>query len=555
VSDTRVEPRGVDVVGRQRGIGRRTVLISILTLVSRILGLVREVLSAILFGDRSGIYDAFITAWRIPNLFRRFLGEGALATSLQTSLTEADARRGNDAGRELFIATLRVVLVILLALCAVVMLLVWLVPDRAPGTDVMWLGPDVQPIRELTVRLMPFVIFICLTAAVGGALNVRGHYTAPAFAPVVLNAVWIAALGLIALFVASDASDDPSRHMTMVRWLSWGVLAAGGAQLLVMLPPLRRNGLLGRGAIAEGRGEENRRAAIGVLKRAAPLALGAAVYQINVMIDGFMAEGLLPNGGPTVHYLANRVQQFPLALVAVAATTAVFPALTALGQERRFGELRRLHDATQRNVIFVALPAIAGLVALATPIVSVLFEYGAFGEVGVDRTAAALRVLAVAVLPAGAVGLVARTYYAVGDFKTPVRISCAMLGCNVVLNYVFIRGCGMDADGLALATTTTVFGNLLLLLPGLHGKLGLPPAMPGLASSLMRMGAGALACGAGAAGCWRLCSGLLGGALTLVLSIVAGAGLYVLVAELLRVPEWFDFRARLVRIASKFPPK
>lgn len=549
------EPQGEDVVSRQRGFGRRTVLISILTLASRILGLVREIVSAYLFGDKSGIYDAFITAWRIPNLFRRFLGEGALSTSLQTTLTKVDATRGNEAGRELFIATLRVVGFILIALCGVVMLLVWLAPDRAPGTDFEWLGPDVQPIRELTVRLMPFVIFVCLTAAVGGALNVRGHYTMPAFGPVVLNTVWIATLGLIALFVASDLSSDPGLHMTMVRWLSWGVLAAGGVQLLVMVPALGRYGLLGRGAARAGRGAENRQAALGVLKRAAPLALGAAVYQINVMIDGFMAEGLLPDGGPTVHYLANRVQQFPLALVAIAATTAVFPALTALGQERRLDDLRRLHDSTQRNVLFVALPAIAGLVVLATPIVSVLFEYGAFGEVGVDRTAAALRVLAVAILPAGAVGLVARTYYAVGDFKTPVRISSAMLGGNVVLNYLFIRGLGMDADGLALATTTTVFGNLFLLLPGMCTKLGLPAAVPGLGRSLILMIAAAAVCGAGAAGCWHLLSGPLGGVLALSLSIALGAVLYAVSSELLSVPEWAGFRTRLLRIASKFQPK
>jgi putative peptidoglycan lipid II flippase len=435
------------------------------------------------------------------------------------------------------------------------MLLVWFSPDRAPGTDFEWLGPDAQPIRELTVRLMPFVILICLTAAIGGALNVRGHYTTPALGPVALNVVWIATLGLIGIFMASDLSDDPGRHMMMVRWLAWGVLGAGVVQLVVMLPALGRYGLLGAGAARAGRNKADRRAAWGVLKRSAPLAVGAAVYQINVMIDGFMAEGLLPDGGPTVHYLANRVQQFPLALVAIAATTAVFPALTALGQERRLTDLRRLHDATQRNVIFVALPAVAGLLVLATPIVSVLFEYGAFGETGVERTAAALRVLALAIIPAGAVGLVARTYYSMGDFKTPVRISSLMLGCNVLLNYAFIRGLGMDADGLALATTMTISANLILLLPGLRTKLGLPGSSSGWARSSVRMALAASLCGVGAWAGWRWLAEPLGGILALATSIVFGAALYVAGSELFGVPEWESLRSRLLRNTSKIPPK
>lgn len=544
-----------EVVGRQKGVARRTVWISALTLVSRILGLVREVISALLFGDASVVYDAFLFAWRIPNLFRRFLGEGALSTALQSSLTDADARSGNGAGRDLFVATMRLLSGILALLCAVVMVGVLLIPDLMPGTDFPWLGPEPELVREFTFRLMPFVIFVCLAATVGGALNVRAHYSLPALGPVVLNTIWIATLVALLLFAGGVGSQALDEQLGLVRYLAWGVLLAGIAQLLVMWPALRGRGLMPTQGWLRKPSADARAAARSVLRRSAPLALGAAVYQVNVMIDGLMAQSLLPPGGQTVHYLANRVQQFPLALVAIAATTAVFPALAALGQQKRLSDLRRLHDETQRNVLFVALPATIGLAVLSVPVCSALFEYGNFGEVGVQRTAAALRMLAFAILPAGAVGLVARTYYALGDFKTPVRISSAMLVLNALLNLALIRGFEMDADGLAMATMLTSFGNLLFLLPGLHARLGLPAAQKGLASTLVRMGSAAAICGLVAFGVEFTLIDRMPLTLRLALAIGSAVIAYGMASKLLAVPEWSPFALRFQRIWDKMTGK
>lgn len=546
---------GEEVVGRQRGVARRTVWISILTLLSRILGLAREVISAVLFGDASVVYDAFLFAWRIPNLFRRFLGEGALSTALQSSLTEADTEEGNEAGREVFVATVRLLAGLLAILCATVMLAVWLLPDVLPGTEFHWLGPEPQLVREFTIRLMPFVIFVCLTAAVGGALNVRGHYTLPALGPVVLNTIWILTLVALAIFLGGAGTEAITSQLGLVRWLAWGVLFAGVAQLGSMWPALRARGLSPLHGWSARPKSEARQKALDVLKRSAPLALGAAVYQVNVMIDGLMAQSLLAPGGQTVHYLANRVQQFPLALVAIAATTAVFPALAAFGQQRRLEDLRRLHDQTQRNVLFVALPATVGLAVLAVPVTTVLFAYGNFGSVGVERTANALRMLSFAILPAGAVGLVARTYYAVGDFKTPVRISSSMLLVNALLNVLFIRVFAMDADGLALATTLTSFGNLLFLLPGLTSRLGLPGPLPGFLSTAFRMALAASACGGTAAACELALAGWMPGPARLFLAIVLGIFAFMLSSRLLNIPEWAPFALRFQRIRDKMTGK
>jgi len=522
-----------DLIGRHRRLVRRTALVSALTLVSRLLGFVREMLSAWLFGDRSAVYDAFITAWRVPNLFRRFLGEGALATSFQTALTRTDGDEGLEAGRRLFHATSRWLSGILVVLCGVVMLGVSAMPDEMPLTGWHWLGQPAEPVRDLTVRVMPFVVLACLSALAGGALNVRGHFAAPAWAPAILNIVWIGTLALLGLrYGTSAGAPDPARHVEMTRVLAWGVLLAGIAQLVVQLPALARSGFLGR----VGRAVVAQRAtAREVVRRSVPLAIGAAVYQINVMIDGLMAEGLLPDGGPTTHYYANRVQQFPMALIAFAATAAVFPALQALGHARDLRAVRDLHDRTQRAICFVALPASIGLLVLARPVVSVCFEHGAFGAEGVRRTTAALQYLTLAIVPAGASGLAARTFYSLSDFSYPVRVSIAMLALNVALNLVFVLGAGMDVEGLALATAATSWGTLVLLLACLGRRL--PARRVAFAGPLCRMLAGAALAGALATLAHALAAPALGSGAGLFLGIAAAALGYFLTSLALGVPE------------------
>lgn len=544
---------------RHRGLGRRTALISALTLVSRVLGYVREVVSAALFGDRSGIYDAFITAWRVPNLFRRFLGEGALSTSFQTALTAVDADHGEGAGRALFGATLRLLVGLLIALTLAVIGVVGLLPDRMPVTGWSWLGEDPAAVRDLTVRVMPFVILVCVSALFTGALHVRGRFGAPAIAPAAMNVVWIGVLLAIALrfgwYGPSPAApgegglEGEARHLEMARWLAAGVLMAGAIQLVVQWPALRAAGLMGRAlgrelsrSIPEGAPRP-----MDVLRRAAPLALGAAVYQINVMVDGLMAESLLDNGGPTLHYFANRVQQFPLALVAIAATSAVFPALQELGHKGASGELRRLHDRTHLAIAAIAIPAAVGLFALATPVIEVSFERGAFGREGVERTSLALAVLCFAILPAGATGLVARTYYAVGDFVTPVKVSAAMLVLNIGLNAWFLVGLGMDVEGLAAATAISSALNVALLLPGLTRKLGLPPCREPLLRPLTGVSVAAAASGAAAFGVEAALDSVVGRGAALGAAIVTGGATYALAGTLLGVEVITEVRKKIAR--------
>ncbi len=534
----------MDVVGRHRGLLLRTAIVSLLTLGSRLLGFVRETLTASIFGDASAVNDAFVTAWRVPNLFRSLLGEGAMSTSLQTALTREDGERGLQAGRRLFWALARVVGLIALVLCAAVMLAAWLLPDTLPFTGWAWLGADPGPVRELVVRLMPFVVFVCLAAVVGGALQVRGHFASTALAPVLMNLWWIAALWLVMNRFGFEPRADPAaeyaRQMGIARELAWCVLLAGLILFAVQLPALRSRGFLGRGErpLADGERRELRARIWRVLRESAPLALGAAAYQVNVMIDGFMAEGLLRNGGPSVLYYATRVQQLPMSLISAAALTAVFPALAALGHEKRHSELRKLHDDTHLAIAFAALPAVLGLFFFAGPVMAVCFEHGAFGAEGTARGAAALRMLALAILPAGAAGLVARTLYALGEYRAAVRISIAVLGLNAALNLAFVLGLGMDADGLALSTSICAWLNLLLLLPALRSRIGPSADTRRILERLLRiLVASCLAVGLARA-LWAFLGSACGRTVALLSCIALAALAYGLFCQLLQVGEW-----------------
>jgi putative peptidoglycan lipid II flippase len=548
-----------DVEARHRGLVARTVLVSALTLVSRLLGFLREGLTSAVFGDRSVISDAFFTAWRLPNLFRRLLGEGALSTALQADMTAIDAREGDAAGRALFQGVLRLTGVILLLVAAATMVLVAWMPDRLPLLGWQWLGDDPEPVRDLMVRLLPYVVLICLAAVCAGGLAVRGHFALPNLAPTVMNLVWIGAL--IWIGVASDwgrtAGDDPATlragQWELARWLAWGLLLGGVLQLALHLLPLRRFHLVG------GQRVPSPVRPARVLWGTLPLVVGAAIYQINVMVDGLMANSLLVTGGASALYYANRIQQFPLALVSTAAVNAVFPALSAHAQSGSSGALRvrALHDRTQMGILFLALPSAAGLLALAEPIASVCLERGNFGAEGMTRVAVGLRFLAVALIPAGAAGVTTRAYVAMGDRRTPVMFSLVTLIGNVLLNVAFVRGLRMDVGGLTLSTALTSWLNVILLTGGLRTHLELPAGAPELPGRLVRMTLAAGLCGAGALGAHRGVAVLLGSPLprhslpALLAAIALGGGLYLAATRLLGVPESAELGRRLRRVLGR----
>jgi putative peptidoglycan lipid II flippase len=545
---------GAAIVERHRGLVSRAALVSGFTLLSRVLGMLRETWTSALLGDSSAVGDALTTAWRLPNLFRRLLGEGALSTSLQTALTEADHEGGNAAGRQLFRETLRLATIVLLGVCAAAMGLVLLVPERMPFFGWNLLGQDPEALRQLSLQLLPFLVFVCLSALIAGALQVRGEYTSSNLAPILLNVVWVAVLGALGwqsgLFSGGAASElSRDEQLALAHTLGWATLAAGVLQVLVQLPALKRHGLWVFDRAREPASRAAQRAR-GVFRDSVPLALGAAVYQINVTVDGLMANSMLREGGALAYNNATRVQQLPMGLVAVAATSAVFPAFKALGHVGKLRELRLLHDRTQMAIAFVALPASIALAALAGPISELLFLHGRYGPEGVERVSASLRLLALVVLPAGAQGLLSRAHYALGDFRTPVRVSLALFALNVPLNVLCVRAFGMDADGLALATVVTSWVGVAALQPGLRRALGPAEASERYGRRLLALVAAALLSSAAALGTHALFGLQPGegsgprGALALGAAIAVGIGAYLALAQLARAPEWTHLRER-----------
>jgi putative peptidoglycan lipid II flippase len=539
----------------------RAILVSGLTLLSRLLGFVREGLMAAVFGDRSVISDAFITAWRFPNLFRRLLGEGALSVSLQSGMTKLDLERGDAAGRALFRSTLRLMTGILAAVTVVAIAVTLQLPDEAPLVGGAWLGPMPAAVRDLTVRVMPYVVLVCVAALCGGALAVRGHFALPSLAPTAMNLVWIGAL--VAIGIASGWGTELGRtpaevtanQWRLARWLGWGLLGGGAVQLLLHLVPLRRHGLVGP---TPGEASDP----WPVFRATLPLVIGAAIYQINVMVDGLMANGLLRAGGSSVIYYANRVQQFPLALVSTAAVNAVFPLLNAHGHLGERARLRSLHDRTQLGILYLALPSAAGLFALALPIASVCYERGNFGLDGTERVAVALRCLAFALVPAGAAALTSRVFVAMDDLRTPVRIALAMVALNVALNVGCVVGLGLDAAGLTLATAITSWINLAWLLVGLRTRLGLPAGDRELLGRVARMALASVLAAAAAFGAHHAAASLIEASVprhslfALLVGLASAGATYGVFSHLLRIPEWGEaFRRLRGRLEAGQGPK
>jgi putative peptidoglycan lipid II flippase len=341
------------------------------------------------------------------------------------------------------------------------------------------------------------------------------------------------------------------RHLAMTRFFSWGLVISGVVQLVLLVPELAASGLLRRREPSHASEGGLPVRPVQVLRASVPLALGAAIYQVNVMIDGLMAQGLLAEGGATTYYYANRIQQLPLALVATSATSAVFPALKALAHSGDRAGFRRLHRRTQMAILSVALPAAAGLVALAAPICSVLLEHGEFDANGAARTAEGLAGLALALAPAGAAGLLSRTLFALGDFSTPVVVSGWMLALNVAANLLFVVGFGLDVAGLALATSLVSTVNAWALLRALAQRM--PAQGNGAAevrTDLLKLGLASAACGGAA---WLVQQALAprwGAGTGLAAAILCGITTYVILSGLMKAPGWSLIRERLQRVRA-----
>jgi putative peptidoglycan lipid II flippase len=439
-------------VSEKHAITRAASTIGIGTLFSRILGFVRDAVIAHFFGAGMAA-DAFFVAFRIPNLWRRLVGEGALTVSFIPVYTEYLAHRPEEESRELtrVAFTLAGVILFVLTLLGVVFspLLIRII---APGWVV-----DAPEKFQLTVSLnriiFPYLFFMGLFALSMGILNSRRHFAAPAIAPVFLNIFMI-----LCVFLFYTSFQKP------VMALALGVLTGGIIQFLFQIPFLVKKGISFRFNFNFRHPAMKR---IGLLM--VPGLIGTAVYQLNVFIDTIFAS-FLPGGSVSYLYFADRLLEFPLGLFAVAVGMASLPSLSTLASGGRVGELKETISFTLRLVSFISIPAMVGLIALKTPIIHVLFQRGVFDDSATLKTASALLCYSVGLWAIAGARTLVPAFFALQDTWTPLRIGLICLGSNVVLNSILIYP--LKHAGLALATSLSSVLNLILLSRAVSLKLG-----------------------------------------------------------------------------------
>lgn len=440
--------------------------ISVVTLISRILGLVRDTMMTHLLGT-SWAMGAFTRAWSFPNLLRRLFGEGALSAALVPAFARA-RQRSDDEARHLLAGVTGALALGLTLLSAVVAAVCLLLPAAwvglPPGDSGVPRSESGALLLDLTLILFPYVVPICLAASYAGVQNALGQFALPAASPVLLNLLWIG--GILATGWLGLTAD---RDVTLV--VAWTLLAGGVAQLVLAVVPLWRRGFLPKPRLP-GRGD----ASATVFRAMAPTILGLSVTQLSILVGQYLAEYLTGAGSSTHIYLANRLLLFPHALTALAAATAVFPSLALLAAQGDLAGVRAKLGVAVHGTLILAFPAAAGLWSLAGDVVSVAFVHGEYTEADARQTALATGFL-VAGLPFLSVAqLYARALYALADHRTPAIASVVLLLVNLGVSVALVLGLGMGAEGFTLATSLCAVLNALWLRIRLDQLL--PPGRP-----------------------------------------------------------------------------
>lgn len=421
--------------------------VSSMTLVSRVLGFVRDALIARVFGAGLAT-DAFFVAFKIPNLLRRLFAEGAFSQAFVPILAEYKNQRGAAETRTLIDHVSGVLgIALLLVTVAGVLGAPLIIAVSAPGFTA---NPEKFALTVDLLRItFPYIIFIALTALAGGILNTWSRFAVPAFTPVLLN------LSFIGFALLAAPWFDPP-----IMALAWAVFVGGALQIAFQLPFLARIGMLPRPRL-NLRDEGVRR----VLRQMAPALFGVSVGQISLLINNIFASFLI-SGSVTWLYFADRLMEFPSGLLGVALGTVLLPSLARSHAERSTQAYSALLDWGLRLTLLLAVPAAAALALLAVPLVTTLFHYGAFTEVDVINTRDAVIAYSVGLVGLIAVKVLAPGFYARQDIRTPVKIAVITLVVTQLLNLVLVWE--LRHAGLALSISIGACLNAGLLLRGLR---------------------------------------------------------------------------------------
>ncbi len=504
------------------------------TMASRVLGLARDAtLAHILGAGAAG--DAFAVAFRIPNLFREIVGEGALTSAFLPCYAARKAAGDPEGARRLFRTTFTLLAGVLAALSLAAVAFFLLVPPAAfrpddPGKTAL--------VLDLCAWCFPYAVLVCAAALFAAALQAEGRFAVPALAPAVMNAAWILGTWLLQPIFASTPEGR-------ARAVAASVLVAGLAQAALALPLLRRLGLSPRPLL-----DLADPALRTMLRRMGPAVLGLAPVQVNLLLNALLAEALVPgDGANSALWYSSRLLQLPLALVGVSLGVAAFPTFARMAAEDRRGDLGRTAASSLRTTLLLSMPSAAGLAVLALPVTLALFGHGRFGAADAEAAAAVLRCALVGLPAFCALQVVTRLFHSMGDTATPVRVGAWTVALNFAGNLALVGV--LRERGLALSTALTAWMNLAILL-WIAWRRHRVRGLRSLGGAAVRSGIGSVAAGAAALGAAEAVSRLApldGSALALAVAavgLIAAAAVSAGAALLLRDPDAAALRTSLL---------
>ena len=434
----------------RRRIAKAAGLMSIATFISRILGYVKDMILAGLFGA-TGIADTFFVAFRIPNLLRELFAEGSMSSAFIPVLTEYQTKHGVEESKRLVRITFSFILLFVGLICILgVVFSPEIVTAIAPGFIDM---PEKFSSTVLLTRIMfPFLLFISLAALIMGALNVKRIFFIPALAPAMLNITIICVVLLIATKI-----EQPILAVAI------GVTLGGLVQFAFQLPSFFKKGYSLKPAY-NFRHDGLKKMSLLIL----PATMGMAVAQINIFVSTILAS-YLPEGSVTYLYYSMRLIQFPIGIFGVAMGMAILPTLSEHAVKGNYDRLRDDFSFALRLLFFITVPAMAGLIALREPIVNILFQRGKFDYVATAGTAEALLFYSIGIWSIVGVRVITASFYSMQDTKTPVKVAGVALAANILFSIILMNP--LKHSGLALANSLASGVNFILLFYFLRKRL------------------------------------------------------------------------------------
>ncbi len=433
----------------RRSLVRSAGMFGSVTMVSRVLGLIRDVLSAGLFGT-TAIWDSFVIAFTIPNMFRMLLGEGALAGAFVPVFTEYLHKKGESqawhfANKVISLLSLVLLVIVVVGWCGCGVVLQFDISSR------------LRDILVLSMVLLPYLFFICNVGLLMGILNAFYHFFLPAFNPIILNVVLISfILGL------NQLGDISLRSKAVI--LSFAVILGGILQFASHFMLVKKKGLSYKFSFSLS--DEGVRK---VWTLMLPAVIGLSITQLNLMVDRFLAY-LIGAGSASFLYYSNRLIQLPVGVFGVALASTSFPLLADNVVTGKMDEFKNNLSHVIRMMLFIAIPATCGLIVLGKPIIRMIFEHNEFDSFSTSSTAIALSYYSIGLVAFCCNKIIIRAFYSLQDTKTPVRIGLLALGLNVVLNLILMVP--LRHGGLALSTSITAFISFFLLLWKMKKRIG-----------------------------------------------------------------------------------